>query len=419
MMGGKKRNKLQAAYGIDNSALLYLAQMKREHTNVYRFSMTLTQPVDAALLQKAADRVYTRFPTIFAGVRPTLFSYSVVPAASAPGIQRDPGLLKTMDETELRCCGYRIYYDRCEISIEIFHALTDGFGAIASFRTLTAEYLRLCYGLESPEQQSMLEQETPDWEAELRDAYLDYAKEKPAGVPNRQAYQLTGADRNWKVKTSVEHFSTKDLLKAAKQNGVSMTALLSGILAEAIMELQHRQPAVKRHPVRIMIPVDLRRLFPSSTLRNFILYALPTLECHEAGLPRQERLRRFQEQIRLQTEKDHLAPQISRNVRLQCSLLFSAIPRGMKCMALRFVYRFFGERNSSITMTNLGPVLLSEEMKRYITHIEVYLTPRRQSPYNCALISCGDTTSISITRFGALPELEPLFFGKLRSALEA
>lgn len=416
-MVAKEKRMLSVSYSIDNSALLYLAQMRRDHTNVYRFSMTLTEPVCPKLLQKAADRVYTRFPTIFAGIRPTLFSYSVFPAASAPGIRKDPGLLKTMDQEEMKQCAYRIYYHDCEISIEVFHAMTDGFGAIASFRTLTAEYLRLRYGISVPEQQIMLEQGEPDWKEELRDAYLDHAQERPFSDPNRQAYQLTGEDRDWQVKTSVAYFSTGELLQAAKKSGVSLTAMLSGILAEAIMELQRKKDMQKQKPVRIMIPVDLRKQFPSKTLRNFILYALPTLEVYETDLPRRERLRRFQEQIRQQTEKARLEPQISRNVRLQCNLLFSSVPRGLKCLLLRLVYCFFGETNSSITMTNLGPVLLSEEMKQYVEHIEVHLTPRRHSPYNCGLISCGDTTSISITRFGALPELEPLFFSKLQSFL--
>ena len=416
-MKNKENRTVPASYGIDLSALLYLAQMRRDHSNVYRFSMTLKEPVCPELLQKAADRVYSRFPTIFAGIRPTMFSYSVVPADTAPGIRKDPGLLKTMDLQEVKQCGYRIYYDGCEISIEVFHAMTDGFGAIASFRTLTAEYLRLRYGISSPEQQSMLEQGEPDWQEELRDSYLDHAKEKPYSLPNRHAYQLMGKDRDWQVKTSVAHFSTAELQKAAKRSGVSMTAMLSGILAEAIMDLQNKQGNKRHKPVRIMVPVDLRKRFPSKTLRNFILYALPTLEVQERDLPRRERLRRFQEQIRLQTEKAQLEPQISRNVRLQCNVLFSVVPRALKCLLLRIVYCFFGESNSSITMTNLGPVFLSEEMKQYVNHIDVHLTPRRQSPYNCGLISCGDTTSISITRFGALPELEPLFFGKLQSLL--
>ena len=407
-----------ASYPIDNSAILYLAQRKKDHTNIYRFTITLTEDICPVLLQQAADRVCHRFPTIFAGFRPGLFSYSVIPAKEAPGVQHDPGMLKTMSGAEIEKCAYRIFHSGREIIIEAFHALTDGYGAITSVRTLAAEYLRLRYGLASPEQEVMLEQGEPDWETELHDAYLDHAQTKPMTVPNRYAYQLPGRNRDWNVKTSMEHFSTDALLKAAKTNGVSMTAMLSGIMAEAIMELQQKHRQRKQKPVRIMVPIDLRRQFSGKTLRNFILYALPTMEPEEKHLPRMERLRRFQEQIRNQMAKDHLAAQVSRNVRLQNHPLFRFIPWSLKSAVMQLVYHFCGERNSSITLTNLGPVFLSEELKKYIHRIDVHLTPRRNSPYNCGLISCGDITSISISRFGAEPELEPLFFSKLRTLLE-
>lgn len=182
------------------------------------------------------------------------------------------------------------------------------------------------------------------------------------------------------------------------------------------MEIQKKHNSGKAYrPVRIMVPIDLRRQFPSKTLRNFILYALPTMEPGEEQLPRMEMLRRFQEQLRSQTEKQLLAAVISRNTRVQQNPLFRIVPRRIKCAAMRTAYRFFGERNSSITLTNLGPVAWSGELRQYVRFVDVHLTPRRQSPYNCGLITCGDVTSISISRFGAEPELETLFFGKLRS----
>ena len=409
---------VKKAYPIDNSAILYLAQMNRDHSNVYRFTVTLSESVCPEQLQQAADRIYTRFPTIFAGFRPGIFSYSMIPADSAPQVAEDPGLLLTMRNPEMQRCAYRIYYNGCEIIIEAFHALTDGHGAIASIRALLSEYLYLRHGVASQERQMVQEAGEPVMEQEVQDAYLDHSRGKPRSVPNRQSYQLPGENRDWRVKTSVESFSAGDLLKAARSSGVSMTAMLSGIMAESIMEIQKKYNLRGREkPVRIMVPIDLRRQFPSGTLRNFIRYALPTMEPGDIHLPRGERLRRLQEQLRHQTAPELLGGQIARNVQLQNNLLFRMTPLELKCAMMRLVYRFFGERNSSITLTNLGPVWLSESLRPFIRGIDVHLTPRRQSPYNCGLISWGDTTSITITRFGAVPELEYLFFGKLRSLL--
>lgn len=401
-------------YPIDYSAILYLAQMRQNHTNIYRFALTMAEPVCPELLQKAADRIYSRFPTIFCGFQPGFFAYSMVPAEKAPCVSPDPGLLHTMTAREIRSCAYRIFYFENQIIIEAFHALTDGYGAITSLRTLAAEYLYLRHGVQSRERQEMLESGQPDWDTELRDAYLDYTGDEPERLPNRQAYQLPGENRDWKVKASLQHFPTQKVLEAAKKHGVSMTSMLSCLMAEAIMEVQNRHERQKK-PVRIMVPIDLRRLFPSRTLRNFILYALPTMECEET--PREHRLRHFHSQLQQQITKKILGAQISANVNAQRMLLFRFSPLKLKLAAMRLAYRFFGECNSSITLTNLGAVSFSEELKPHIRNVDVLLTPRCQSPYNCGVISCGDTISISITRFGAQPELELLFYEKLNSIL--
>ena len=52
--------------------------------------------------------------------------------------------------------------------------------------------------------------------------------------------------------------------------------------------------------------------------------------------------------------------------------------------------------------------------KLHAAGIDVFLTPRRRSPYNCGIISLGDRTGICITRFCPDEELENRFFGMLR-----
>ena len=100
----------QITYAVDNSAILYLALMRKRHTNVYRFTMTLKHMVDPVLLQQAVDRTYKRFPTIIAGFRPDFFQYTLIPAAAAPVVRPDPGCLVTMTPEEIQTCAYRIYY---------------------------------------------------------------------------------------------------------------------------------------------------------------------------------------------------------------------------------------------------------------------------------------------------------------------
>ncbi len=403
-------------FAIDNSAMLYLALMRKRHTNVYRFTLTLREDIDPECLQQAADRVYRRFPTIMAGFRPGFFHYRMVPARSAPRVQPDPGCLRTMSREEIESCAYRLYYRGRDVSLEAFHAVTDGYGAVASFTTLVAEYLRLRHGAEIPVSNTLREISEEPADHELEDSYLTRRGDTPLHLPSRWAYQLPPADSLEQVHTCARTYPTEGLLKAARAQGVSLTALFCGIMASSIMEIQQRHRK-KLQPVRIMVPVDLRRMFQSKTLRNFILYALPTLEPGEEKLPLRELLGKFQRQMKEQVEPERMAAIMAYNVKAQEVWCFRYIPLLLKRGVLRLLYRFFGESNSSITLTNLGNVCFPKEMEPYVDRMQVILTPRAGSPYNCAVISCAGQVTINLSRFCPTAELEELFFQRLEQVL--
>lgn len=406
-------------YPVDNASILYLSLMRKNHTNSYRFTMTMKEPVCPETLQLAVDRVYRRFPTVIAGFRPGFFRFLQVPAALPPQVQPDPGMLHTMTAKEIRKCPFRVYYDRCDISIEAFHALADGYGAIACFTTLVAEYLRLKHGAVIPVANTLVNpQEAPE-ASEVADSYLDYEAGKPLHLPSRYSYQLPGPAPTWNgIRTSTLTVETQKILETARNHGVSITALISGVLARSVMEIQHRHESNSIKPVRIMVPVDLRRQFPSRTLRNFILYALPTMEPQESGKPVSELLKSFDNQMRSQTERSQLASIMAYNVRTQGNWLFQAIPLFIKSAAMRIAYRYFGESNSSVTVTNLGNITLPKEMQQYVEGFGVYLTPRTRSPYNCSVIAYGGQLHIFVSRFGEKAELDEVFFHNLNQVLQ-
>lgn len=407
-------------YPVDNASILYLSLIRRNHTNTYRFTMKLTEEVCPQTLQKAVDRIYRRFPTVIAGFYPGFFQYFQVPVKESPKVQPDPGCLITMSRKEIHSCAYRVYYSGKRISIEAFHALTDGYGAIASFTTLVAEYLRLRYDVHIPAEHTLLDVHQEAAGHELSDSYLAYEAGKPLHLPSRYAYQIPGeTPTGLSIESNARSIATKELLDTAHRYGVSMTALLSCVMASSVMEIQNQQPSRKsKKPVRIMVPVDLRRLFPSRTLRNFILYALPTLEPQDHHKPFAELLSSFRSQLQAQIQRKRLSSIMAYNVRAQRSRLFQAIPLAIKCAAMRFAYRFFGESNSSVTLTNLGSVTLPKEMANYVENLEVILTPRARSPYNCAIISYNNRLCINISRFGSNTQLEDIFFRKLHSVIQ-
>ena len=405
-------------YAIDNASILFLSLIRKDHTNTFRFTMTLTEEVCPDTLQMAVDRVYRRFPTVIAGFRPGFFHYFQVPAKTPPQVQPDPGCLLTMSKEELRECAYRVYYDGKKIAMEAFHALTDGYGAIASFTTLVAEYLRLKYGVPIPVSNTLVDVEQSPMLSELEDSFLNYEQGDPMHLPSRYSYQLPGGNAaRDTVRTSAYTIPTHVLLDAAHRHGVSITTLLSSVMASSVMEVQQKHGSGQIRPVRIMVPVDLRRMFPSRTLRNFVLYALPTMEPQDFRKPLSELVRSFAKQIHSQIGQDQMASIMAYNVRMQRSWLFRGIPLALKRTLMRVIYRFFGESNSSVTVTNLGNVNLPEEMCGFVENIDVTLTPRIRSPYGCAVLSYNGLLHINISRFPQETELEDIFFRNLNTVL--
>ena len=403
---------------IDNSAILYLALIRKDHTNIFRFTLTMTEDIDPDLLQQAVNRVHKRMPMIFAGFRPGFFKYTQVQADFPPLVKPDPGCLITMTREEIARCAYRVYYRENQIIIESFHAVSDGYGIAASFSTLAAEYLRLRYGLEIPEGYPVMNCDTEPHKEELEDSYLRYADAKPLHMPSRYSFQLPGKEASHDViYEAPKYIPLNDVLAASRRHGVSMTALLSAVMAASVMEVQKLTSARKKRPVRIMVPIDLRRIFPSKTLRNFILYALPTMEPEESDISIQKLAEKFSLQIKAHLQKENLAGIIAYNVKTQKSPFYKILPSGLKCGLMRVAYRFFGESNSSITFTNLGNIALPEIMIPYVTSIRLTMTPRARSPYNCGMLTYNGQFLINICRFPEESRLEKIFYNKLQSVL--
>jgi len=408
-------------FSIDNASILFLSLMRKEHTNSFRFTMTLKEIIAPDILQLAVDRIWKRFPSVIAGFQPSFFHFRHIPAAKPPQVRPDPGCLHAMTRKELQECCFRILYSGMDISIEAFHALTDGYGAITTFITLVSEYLYLKNEIHVPISDIRLDPASQPKDYEVADSFLDHTQDLPRHLPSRFSYQLPRSSaHSWDVKTSSFTVETKLLLEAAHRYEVTLNTLLSCVLASSVMEIQKKYRTPRQlKPVRIMVPVDLRRLFPSKTLRNFSLYSLPTMEPDQHDISLKELCDSFGKQLRSQLSKENLAAMISYNVRTQNAWYFRMIPWAVKGIAMRLGYRFFGESNSSLTLTNLGKVQLPLELSPHVEDMQVYLTPRMGSPYGCAVLSYGNKITINMSRFCQQTELEEVFFRNLQAVMNS
>lgn len=408
------------SFTLDNSAIIHLAALRKDHSNGFRISVTLRQKVEPKILQKTLCRIVPRFPTIAAGIKKDTFDYKILPVKYAPKIIKDKECLTVMTEQEIEKCAFRILLRDTKISGEFFHALTDGHGALVFMQSLVAMYLKLRYRVAVPDGEMIRISEesfTPD---EWKDDYITYSGKKKTKLNHRSTYQLSGKLRaDAKVTVTAKTYNTDMLLAAAHDYGTTLNTFLAAVMAKSVAMVQDNHSDGKRakKPIQIMVPVNLRKMFPSHTLRNFSLFALPCIEQPSGDLPFGEYVRYMENELAKELTPEQMAAVMKTHTRLGQAKIFKIIPLSVRLFVLKIAHRIFGEKSSCISLSNYGVVDFPSELTPYIENVEFVLSPRITSPYNCGVVSFGDRCNISFSRSSEKPELERCFFRELEHLL--
>ncbi|MBQ7378149.1 MAG: alpha/beta hydrolase fold domain-containing protein [Clostridia bacterium] len=403
---------------LDNAAKIFPAARTRSWSNVFRLAATMTEPVDKEALRTALDVTVRRFPSIAVRVKAGFFWYYLEELPHAPEIMEEkPYPLARMPFDDIRKCAFRvIVYDR-RIAVEFFHALTDGNGGLVFLKTLVAEYIYQKYGVKVPAEGGVLDRlEEPD-PAELEDSFFKYAGKHPLPRKDTDAYAIRGLREVDGFRTNTTFILDAETVRTlAKAQGVTVTAYLTAALMVAVDRLQKQQvhnPA-KHKPVKIFVPVNLRSIFPSKTLRNFILYAIPSIETKYGDYEFSELCRSVQYQMKLQITPRRMAAMIANNVSSEKSLFIRACPLWLKNIVMKSIYQAVGERKSCFTFSNLGVSNMPEEFERYVDRLDFVLGTQRSQRYNTSLITYKGKMMFNIMRNTARPLLEPHLYQVLR-----
>lgn len=402
-------------YPLDSSGIVHLASMGETYTNTFRISVTLTRKVCPKTLQRAFDQVGPHFPTIAAGIRRGIFQYKVIPVHTMPAVQPDAETLACMSKEMIRTCAMRVLYQGKTISVEIFHSLTDGYGGLVFVQALLAEYLFLTGDIsEKTAERGRWMQRIPQ-EKQLADDYITYAGEETTPVNHLRVYCLPGDfPENQRTHEITKSYDLQEMLEISHRFHVSLTVFLTAVMAASIVEMQKQNRTKGEYePVQIMVPVNLRRKFLSVSVRNFSLYALPCVEPDEFSLDLKELTGHLDRQLSQQFSRENLGRMISASVRMQKRFPVCCIPMVVKEALLRAFFSRFGERNSCLTLSNLGEVVFPEGIRDHVEQVRLILSPRRNAPYNCGVLSYNGRLVISFSRRGELPGLEQIFFRRL------
>lgn len=403
-------------YKLDLSAIVYPTLQRRDFSSVYRLSVLLKEPVDPLLLQKALDLALPRFPTYKTAIRKGLFWRYLEPNnRPGPFVQEDirnfcmPMPFKAGNRYLLRI----YYYDR-RISLEAHHCLGDGTGGMCVLQTITAVYLRLL-GHEVSNGGFVMDINEAPHPEELEDAYMRYANAKVSPArPGEKTFRVRGTREPFFTFNVIDGIlSVKEVMAVAKKYNATLTEYLNAVLLYALLQKQQSEWHLKQRPVKIAMPVNLRRFFPSKTLRNFITMVFPVVDPRLGDYTFEEIVIQVRNYMRYFINEKFLRGDITTNANTQRNPLIRVVPLFIKDFVVRQFYTRVQDKNSSAGLTNMGALKVPEGMAPFIERFDIYMGQPFSSRTNCAIVSFEDTLTVNFASSIMETDVERYFFRKL------
>ena len=403
-------------YRLDTAALIFPAIARRDWSNAFRVSADLDEEIDVPVMERAAADLKSRFPSYYVSLRKGAFWYYLEESAEGVRVGEDfayPLTFMSSDELKKSCLRVLVYKNR--VAAEFFHSLTDGRGGIVYLSNLVARYLELKYGVSAPPGALIRDISAAPEPEELEDSFLKNAADSAAGRSEPPSYRLHGtrAPDGFRYLTTGITPSAA-LLAKAHEYGVTVTSFLAAVMAQSVIEIQElERPKRRRRPVKITIPVDLRRLYGSRTLRNFSLVLNVGVDPRYGEYSLAELCSAIHHQLGAGATPQNMAGMIAANVQPQRIVPLRLAPVFLKNLVMDGVYRRSGESGGSLNISNLGRIELPEEMRPHVRRMEFIIGPQRSYPNNCSVLSYGGMTYINMIRSVRESALERRFFSHL------
>lgn len=394
---------------LENAAKIFPATSGKRDSRVFRFACELKEDVKKELLQEALDRAIKEMPLFQSVLRKGLFWFYLENSEIRPVVTEEHRLpCSNIYIRDKRNLLFEVSYFKKRINFEVFHVLTDGTGAMLFLKCLVSHYLVLCHPEELKDKGLISHYDATEKEKE-DDGFQKYYNivQGKRKLENIHAYQLTG------IKNGEEKFqiiegvlSVSSLLKKAREQCVTMTVYLTSVFLCAIhKEMSKRQ---EKRPVVLMVPVNLRKYFPSESCRNFFGWIDVGYQFHGED-SFEDVLKSVKEFFERELTKEHLSMRMNDLISLEQNPFLRITPLGVKNLFMMVANRI-SERRETAIFSNMGAVNLPEEFTPYIRLFNVFTsTPKLE----LCMCSYHDNLVLSFSSYFKNSNIERNFFRQL------
>ncbi|MBK0419618.1 alcohol acetyltransferase [Leucobacter sp. CSA1] len=435
---------------LDNASNIFLAARSEADPKVFRISAEVDADVDPVLLQRALDATYERYRLYHAVLRSGVFWYYLQDSDLRPVVTpEEQHTCAPIYQADRRNLLFRVMHHRRRIILEIFHALSDGTGALWFLSDLATAYVRLRYPEEDPappgvglvggphtgpdigphrsadERDDGGDADEPAHEltadsfghyfrrrrGETRSAAAAFSRAAAPAVltvddgarspsaepeghgraarpPRRRVHRVAGT-RTPDNRTRVVELTmpAKEVLALARSEGVALTMYLTALFFESIR--LSSGGLGRDRTLAASVPVNLRQFFPSTSARNFFATVRVEHTYGEGADDLGSISRRLEHQFRPKATPDALERRLRRFIRFERTPALRVVPRPLKDGILRLI-NWGNNRGLTVAVSNLGRVALPEPAESRVGRMLFHVSAVR--PQFCAMSHAGQLT---------------------------
>lgn len=393
---------------LDNSAKIFPISAGKKYSTVFRLSAILKETVKKEILEIAVKQTLEKYESFKVRMKTGFFWYYFEYNPKSPIIEEENNYpCKYINPKTNNNYLFKVTYFGKKINIDIFHSLTDGNSGASFFKEIIYTYIELTHPKEF--QKELRQSRKIEYNTE--DSYIkNYNKKLKSNASGKKAYIIKGIKlKLGAISVIHEILELEELKKISKQNNVTITQYLTAVLIYSIYEENYKKFIGKR-PIKICIPVNLKKYFNSKTISNFFSYITVEAYIDKEKLYNFEKILKFvKKDFEKRLTEEEIKKTMSANVKLGNNFFIRTIPLIIKKALVRLSYIEI-RKYTTTTFSNIGRIGIIGDYKKYIEYFVMLISPEPVEKIKCTACSFEDKIVITFTSILQNTNIEKRFY---------
>lgn len=392
---------------LDNAAKIFPPTSNKKDPKVFRFVCCLKENIDGEMLQEATNEALELFPNFRSVLKRGFFWHYLEQINHNPIVKEEKkAICRPLYPSQKKKLLFRVNYYKNRINLEVYHALSDGTGALEFLKTIVYCYLNKKYEIGGLDKL--------DYDASLYEKNADSFNKYYQSTSSIESddkdtpYHIKGDKlSDYRFRVINGYMSTSSMLALAHQYQTTLTGLVISVYVWAIRENMTLKE--KKKSIYVDIPVNLRKYFKSQTARNF--FSVIKLNYKEETDDFESIVTYVNEFLKKELKKENLFKRMNKFATIEHNFLIRLIPLFIKNIILK-IANCVASRNITTSVSNLGVITVPDAIQPYIENFEVFVSTNKMQ---ICLCSYQETLTISFTSVFIDTNIMKDFYRKLSS----